>query len=224
MVDKKDVALRKRQLIQDSARRMFFWVAGASVLIGFSAVASWFLFQQITYKEKVLAAKAETVQTLKANNAVAPELMGNIRKLEANEALNSVKANQTQSALQVVLDALPSENNPLALGASMQRVLIGGAANVSLESFSLNQSVSASKIKSPHPDAKLIGFTAVVTSADPNALKEVLRRLEASVRTIDIDTLKLEQSSARMTATIQGHAYYVPAKSIQLTDKVVSVK
>ncbi len=221
---KKDVTLRKRQLIQDSARTMFIWVAGASVLVGFAVVTSWFLFERIVYKEKVLSAKAETVRTLKANNETAPKLTSNIRLLETNEALNNAKADQSKTALQVVLDALPAENNPLALGASMQQVLIGKAENISLESFSLNSSTSGSKIKSPVAAAKPVSFTAVISSSDPSSIKEVLRRLELSIRTINVDSLKLEQSATRMTATIQGHAYYVPAKSINLTEKTVPVK
>lgn len=222
--EKRDVTLRKRQLIQDSARKMFFWVAGASALIGFALVVSWFLLERIVYKEKVLSAKAETVRTLVNNNNTAPKLTSNVRLLETNEALNSIKASQSETALQVVLDALPSENNPLALGASMQQVLIGKAQNISLESFSLNQSTSGTKIKSPDPAAKTVSFTAVIASNDPSSIKEVLRRLEASIRTINIGSLKLEQSATRMTATIQGYAYYVPAKTINLTEKVVPLK
>lgn len=221
---KKDAALRKRQLIQDSARKMFAWVAGASVLIGFALVVSWFLFQQISYKEKVLQAKSATIATLKANNQAAPKLVSNVRVLETNEALNSVKANQNENAIQVVLDALPSENNPFALGASMQRVLIGGAQNIKLESFSMDQTTSGLKIKSPNPAAKMISFSLTVSSTDPNAIKEMLKRLEISIRTIEVDSLKFEQSATRMTASIRGHAYYVPAKTIQLNEKVVPTK
>lgn len=221
---KKEVALRKHQQIQASARKMFAWVAGASVLIGFALVVSWFLFQQIVYKEKVLALKAETMQNLKTNSTVAPKLTNNVRVLETNEALKSVKANQGENTIQVVLDALPSENNPFAFGASMQRVLVGGAAGVKLESFSMDQSAGGLKIKSPNPQAKTISFSVVVSATDANAIKEMIKRLEASIRTIQVDSLKLEQSAVRMTATIRGHAYYAPAKTIQLTDKVVPVK
>lgn len=220
---KKDAAIRKRQLIQDSARKMFAWVAGASVLIGFALVISWFLFQQIAYKEKVLAAKAATLSTLKENNEIAPKLADNVRVLESNSALNSVKAKQDENAVQVVLDALPSENNQFALGASMQRVLIVGS-DIKMESFSMDQSAGGIKIKSPNPDAKVIPFSLVVSSGDPNAVKDMIKRLESSIRTIQIDNLKLEKSATRMTATIRGHAYYVPAKTIQLTEKVVPVQ
>lgn len=222
---KKDTALRKRQLIQDSARKMFAWVAGASVLIGFALVTSWFLFQQITYKEKVLAAKSVTLKTLKDNNKVAPELIKDVRVLETNDALNSIKANQGENAIQVVLDALPSENNPFALGASIQNVLIKDVTGLKLESLSMDQSATGSlKLKSPNSEAKMISFSMSVSAVDPNTIKDFIKRLESSIRTINIDSLKFEQSSVRMIATIRAHAYYVPAKTIQLNDKVVPVK
>ena len=135
----KDASLRKRQLIDQSQRKMFLWVAAASVVVGFSVVVSWFLFQNIMYKEKVLAQKFTTLSRLQENNKVAPELANNIRVLETNTALNSKKANQDDKALQVILDALPASENTFALGASIQSKLIGGVDGVQLESFSLYQ-------------------------------------------------------------------------------------
>lgn len=223
-VDKKDAALRKRQLISNSARQMFMWVAGASVIVGFSLVVAWFLLQQIIYKEKVLAVKATTVSTLKQNNKEAPKLASNIRVLEANEDLTSVKVKPDENAVRVVLDALPSDNNILALGASVQQVLIGGAANVTLESFQVNPSGSSLKISNPNKQAKTIAFNMSLSSSDPNAIKDALKRLESSIRTITIDSMKIEQSDARMSVSVQGHAYYVPSKTIQLKDTVVPVK
>lgn len=220
----KDAALRKRQLISNSSRKMFLWVAGASVVVGFSLVAAWFLVQQIIYKEKVLTVKGQTVSTLRKNNAAAPKLAANIRVLETNQDLASVKATPNENAVRVILDALPSDNNVLALGASMQQVLIGGAQNITLESFAISQASAGIKITIPDSAAKAIPFSALVSSSDPNAIKDLLKRLESSIRTIAIDSIKLEQSTNRMSVTIQGHAYYAPAKTIQLTDKVVPVK
>lgn len=142
----KDAALRKRQLISNSSRKMFLWVAGASVVVGFSLVAAWFLVQQIIYKEKVLTVKGQTVSTLRKNNAAAPKLAANIRVLETNQDLASVKATPNENAVRVILDALPSDNNVLALGASMQQVLIGGAQNITLESFAISQASAGIKL------------------------------------------------------------------------------
>lgn len=218
---KKDVAIRKRQLITASQRKMFIWVAGASVLIGFALVTSWFLYQKIAYKEKVLAAKSQTVSTLRSINKTAPDLASNVRKLEANQALIDSKANDNENAVQVILDSLPSENNPFALGASLQRVLIGAAQNVTLTSFSIENN-STTPVAAAAAD--VIPFFATVSSPDINAIKDMLVRLESSIRTIDIDNFKIEQSATVVTITLQGHAYYSAPKTIELTDKVVPVK
>ncbi len=218
---RKDIALRKRQLIQASARKMFIWVAGASVIVGFAVVASWFLFQQIMYTEKVLAAKANTVKVLQANNTAAPQLANNIRALEASDSLNALKVNN-EKAVQVILDALPSEDNPFAFGASMQQVLTV-MPGIKLESFTLGDTSSVTAV-SPNPQAQVIPFTLSVSSSDPTNIKLLLKRLEASIRTIDVDNLQLDENALGMTATIQGHVYYAPEKTIQLTNKVVPIQ
>ena len=219
----KDAALRKRQLINESSRKMFMWVAIASVIVGFSLVVSWFLVQKIMYKEKVLAAKYDTVSVLDKNNKVASELTNNVRVFETNTALNSVKANPDDKALQVVLDALPASENVFALGASVQSKLIGGAKDVQLDTFSVDQS-NASQSIAVSGDAKPIVFSATVSSANATALYDILHRLELSIRTIDIDSLTIEKTDTKMTLTIQGHAFYLDAKQIKLENKAVSTK
>lgn len=218
MEARKDTALRKRQLILDSSKKMFLWVASASVIVGFAAVISWFLFQQIAFKEHVVSEKNKTIDILKKNNEAAPKLTDNVRVLDTNENLQNAKAKPDEKTLQVILDALPADDNKYALGASMQNVLIGGAQNIKLESFSVDPSTSIAA-SGGAGGAQQIAFSAVVSSNDPNAIKDLLKRFESSIRTIDIDNLQIEKSDQRMTATVQGHAYYMPEKVIKLGQK-----
>ena len=66
-----------------------------------------------------------------------------------------------------------------------------------------------------------INFRMTVTSPNNDALKALLERFEKSIRVIDIDELKLERSQSNFSMTIDGHAYYQPAKTIELREKVV---
>lgn len=220
----KDVAIRKRQLISQSSKKMFFWVAGASVVVGFSLVIAWFLFQQITYRSKVISAKQDTERTLDSNIKDAGILAGQIRVLETDERLQALKAKPSDKALQVILDALPADNNQLALGASLQEVLIGGAENVDLESLSVGGDNATATAGTVPGGAETIPFSAVVSSSKVEYLMGLLRRFEASIRTIDIDSIKLEQSSEGAKVFIEGHAYIMPEVTIQLTDKQVPVQ
>lgn len=229
MAQKDGTALRKRQQIAQSNKTMFLWVAGASVLLGIALVVSWFLIQKMVFNQKVLSEKSDTISVLEQNNEAIVSLKENIRVLETNEALNAAKSNDTDKALQVILDALPADANSLALGASLQDKLVAGIDNVSLDSLTVDPVVgveNAAEEEVLEEDASAespnaINFRLTVSSNDANALKELLLRFEKSIRVIDIKSLTLEQTEERLTMNIEASAYYEPARKIELKDKVV---
>lgn len=228
------VALRKRTQIANANRTMFIWIAIASVLVGSALVVSIFLFQKLTYGEAVLAEKHNTVDTLTHNLSVVDTLKDEVSALDANSLLLKVRANESDSALQVVLDALPSEANSLALGASLQnRLLAGVEGSYSLESLQVIPvegvetadgdlyTVDASETEST--DVPRIDFNFAVRG-DQAALKQILLNLERSIRTIVVDKIMLETQDNGLTLSVDGHAFYQPARSIELRDKVVPHK
>lgn len=152
----------------------------------------------------------------------------NIRVLETSTALNSAKANDDDKALQVILDALPSDVNSLALGASVQKVLASGVSGLSINTISITPSGSEQlgaeeMVGGPLAEdtSNTIMFRMVAESSNVNRLKELLERFEKSIRVIDIDNLRLERNQARYTLTLDAHAYYQPARNIELTNEVV---
>ncbi|MFZ2836008.1 MAG: hypothetical protein WAZ21_01655 [Candidatus Saccharimonadales bacterium] len=228
----KEVALRKRQQIAKANRTMFLWVAGVSVIVGFAAVGSIFLVQKLAFNQKVINEKNNTVSILMKNNKAVAELKDNIRLLDTNEGLNSVKAKSDDKALQVVLDALPADGNSLALGSSLQQKLIEGIPGLTLESLNMTpvagvEVSSSANVQSATPVAsskeknknKIVFKLAV--SGDANALKQLLDRFEHSIRAIDVTNLVLEQTNGKLTMTIDANAFYEPERVIELTDKVV---
>lgn len=225
----KEVALRKRQQIAKANRTMFLWVAGVSVIVGFAAVGSIFLMQKLAFNQKVINEKNNTVSVLTKNNAAVAELEENIRLLDTNEGLNSVKANPEDKALQVILEALPADANSLALGSSLQQKLIAGIDGLTLESLNVipvagvevsDDSAVQDASTTTDETQNQITFNLAV-SGDANALKALLERFERSIRAIDITNLVLEQANGKLTMTIDGRAYYEPARTIELKDKVV---
>ena len=210
--------MKKRQIIASSNRTMFLWVAGMSAVVGVCAVLSYFLIQQIIFVTRVTSVADNTVSVLQKNNTAAPKLLENMRVLETNSALNSIKARSDDKALQVILDALPADKNSLALGSSLQQKLITGIDGLSIESLAV---LPLSDEGVDSTTAQKIPLSLVVSAKDANALKDLLARFEKSIRVIDIDTLSLERSENSYTMSITAHAYYLPAKTVQLTDKVV---
>lgn len=224
----KEAALRKRQQIASANRMMFLWVAGASVVVGFAFVGGYFLVQKMVFNQKVINEKNHTISVLKKNNAAVEELRNNIRLLNTNQNLNDAKAPGEDKALQVVLDALPADANSLALGSSLKSKLASGINGLSVESLKVipvagvesddNSSVQDASVS---VGENQVAFTLVVSSTDSNALKELLKRFETSIRTIDIDNLTLESVAGKLTLTLAAHAYYEPAVDVELKDKVI---
>lgn len=224
-----DVAIRKQSQIAKANKTMFIWIAIASALVGSAVVVSFFLAQKAIFNEKVLFEKQNTVSNLDYNIKVAPELKSKILVLDTNQLLISTKANEDDQAIQVILDALPSEGNSLALGASLQNKLLSGVPGlVSLDTLQLDSIVGLETLTggettidaSAAASANVVTFSFAVRGSQ-DALKRVLQNLENSIRLIDITSIKIETQEDGQLMTVRAMAYYEPAKTIELTDKVV---
>jgi len=229
-MEPKDAALRKRSQIVKANRTMFLWVAVVSAILGVALVVSIFLVQKIIFNEKVLAEKNKTVAVLKTDNANISELEAQVRVLDTNQALASAKASSDDQAVQVILDALPSEANSLALGASLQNKLLAGIPGLTIvslqvdpvagvESFGTTTAVQSNSVLA-NVDQPQITFRFSV-SGNETALKTALQNLERSIRTINIISLKIESQGTSRLMTVQAAAFYQPARVVQLVNKVV---
>ena len=226
----KVVALRKRTQIATANRVMFLWVAGVSVVFGFALVSAIFLTQMLLFNERVLQEKDKTVAILKADNDNIPELESQIRVLDTNQALIDSKAEPSDQAIQVILDALPSDANSLALGASLQDKLLAGIPGLTLNSLQVDPVVG---IESLTGDSSIENASSVLSNAqseitfrfsvngDEGALKQVLHNLEISIRTIDVTSLRIENQGSTQALSIQARAFYEPARIVQLKDETV---
>jgi hypothetical protein len=231
-----DTAIRKRQQIANANRMMFIWVAAVSAVVGIAIVASLFLLQKAWFSEKVLAEKSKTASTLTQNNKVVGDLKNQIRVLNTNDALKSSMTAGEDQPIQVVLDALPSEANSSAFGSSLQEKFLNDPA-LTIESLNVdpvagveeqgNANVQDASV-SPAADTSLSGgnqitFRFSVSTGVDNAsvLKDLLKKLERSIRAIDIMSLTIETQGTKLILTVDGRAFYEPAKTVELKDKTV---
>jgi hypothetical protein len=226
-----DVAIRKRQQIANANRMMFMWVAIISAIVGIALVVSIFLLQKAWFNEKILAEKSKTASTLVHNNEVIDKLKDEIRVLNTNEDLKSAMAAGESEPIQVVLDALPSEANSSALGSSLQEKFLNDPAltieslNVDpvagVESQSDSNVQDASQSTSSGENQITFRFSVSTGVNNASALKSLLQKLERSIRAIDITMLTVETQGNKLVLTVDGHAFYEPAKSVELKDKTV---
>ncbi len=220
----KDVAIRKRQQIDSSKKTMFIFVAGAAFVVGIALVVSYFLAHQIFFHTKVIGEKYSTISQLNTNLESIKELKSKIRVLETSSALNSIKLKDDSNALQPILDALPDNANPDALGASLQNKFIGAVDGLTLEALDIHSTDSDSSNGSSYntttASVPSIGFSMSVRGSADN-LKKLLTMFEKSIRVIDIVSAELQANEDDLVLKIEGRAYYEPAQIVQLETKVV---
>jgi hypothetical protein len=222
--------LRKRQQITRANQTMFLSIAGVSVVVGFSLVLIIFLVQRIWFGERVIAEKLHTADILTKNLSTVPTLKDNIRVLNTNEDLKSTRLNDTDPAIQSVLDALPADANSTAMASSLQSKLLSGVSGITIESLKV-EPVSGIEIASDgtttndssDPSSHTINFSFAVSAPSTNqdALRQVLLNIEKSIRPFNITTLSVESQGSRVVMTANGVGYYEPEQTVQLSDKVV---
>ncbi len=214
MADKDATALRKRAQIAKANRIMFIWVAGASVIVSASIVMVVVMVQKGVHNQKAITQLNDTVKVLKQNNNNAEALENSIRKLGSNQALLGLRANESNNALQAILDALPADANPSAFGASLQTKLF--PADIEIEGIQVVPSaelVTGTGTEGSEPNTIQFRF---IVQGDAVQLKTLLERLERSIRTIQLRRVTIESVGSKQALSVEGEAYYEPAKQLQL--------
>lgn len=219
-----NAGMRKRQQMAKSSRMMFMWIVGVSAIVGFSVVLIIFLAQRIWYGEKVIAEKQETVSVLTKNLEVVPDLQDNVRLLNTNESLQSVRLDENDSAIQVILDALPADANSTAMASSLQTKLLSGVNGVVVESMRV-EPVSGVETDAEGSDASSgtieFSFTVSVDSGNEDGLRNILQRIERSIRPFTITNLVIEAQEKQVSMSATGFGYYEPAQKVELVEKAV---
>ena len=226
----------KRTLIDKSAKTMFIAVTVASVIVGFSLVFAFRLGEQALFTMKVNAKKQETVRRLEENKKAFEELKRTVQQLQANQALNQVKAKPDDNAVRVILDALPDSYNSDALGASLQQKLLAGVSGLEVQSINVETIVegkeggSSSSSSSESANAAAINTSTaakampfeVVVKGNTAAIKKMFENFNRSIRAIDVTSVDLNGTeTGDVSAKVSGVAYYQPGKKIELKNEKV---
>lgn len=213
----------KYQEISKANRNMFMWVAAASVVAGFSIVIGIFLLQKVIYASKVINAQESTESRLRQNIANIDTLKKNVRLLDTNQDLMTTRLKIDDRAIQSVLDALPADANATALASSLQKRLLD-VPGVTIESLTVDSGLTDDQQVSDVSEVEEIGLSFVVSSSqsDVNSLREVLLRLERSIRSVHITSLKFDSQASKRVMSVSAKAYYQPPTGVD--SKKVEVK
>lgn len=222
MVEQKLTGLKKRQQIESASRTMFIWVAAASVAVSVAVVVSQFFIQKLVYNNKVIATKNLANDTLKKNIQNAASLKQEVDALVGNQDLATVKTNSSDSATKIVLDALPSVNDPTSLATSLQQAILN-KSGVTIESITVPNTVSeegdvTTSVSNAEPIEQQFSVTV---SGSYDKIKNMVVDLERTIRPMKITEINLNGDEAAMRATVSGVTYYQPAKNASIQEETV---
>lgn len=222
---------RKRQQIESTKNQVLIWVAVAACAMTVCLLIGNNLVQRINYQNKVNGELAKTEKIMHDNIQSINDLKSSINAMQTNKQLNLVNLKEDDSTVyQVVLDALPTEDDRAALGSSLQKkVLYRSGVNIEQISVvddavalgSSNMQSDGGAESTVYPKAKEISFTITVGGTF-QTIQEVLKDIELTIRPVVVSSVNIEGSDDKLLATIRAITYYSPKVNWQMGSKGVN--
>jgi|JI6StandDraft_1071083.scaffolds.fasta_scaffold21640_4 Tfp pilus assembly protein PilO len=205
--------VKKRQQIQQANKAVFIWVALAGVVIAIAIVLSQFMVKQLLFNIKVINTETKTNAVLIENAEVYAPLRTEVSKLISNKELTELRLDKNENgdnALQVVIDAMPTEDDRLSLAASLQQRIFS-RSGVRIEQLSVSSGDSLAGdpavAVSQTEGVVEVPFTFEV-SGTYEQIKKLFNDMQLSIRPISVTAVKLSGENSNMTAEIQAKTYY----------------
>jgi len=222
----KPKALTKRLAISKASTQMVAIVAAASFVAIFCLVASKAVLGEYQYQSKVSGAKEKARDQLNKNlesfNGLAASYQ--IFDSKTTNVIGGSKdgtGDKDGSNSSIILDALPSAYDFPALASSIEKILTNSGLSITSVTGTDDQLNQQSNGSSASPKPVEMPFSFTVNHANYQSVQDLVKTLQLSVRPIQIDSLELSGGTGDMTMTVNAHTYYQPAKSLQITKKVV---
>ncbi len=214
----------KRIGVDKTNARIVAATAIAAFLVVFFLVASYSLFSQLTYQNRIIKAKKEAVTQLNKNLTARASLVNSYSSFAASSVnfiggAASGNGAQDGSNAKLVLDALPSKYDFPALTASLekmatdQQVGIEGITGIDDEVAQSNQATN-SPVPVPMPfEIKVVG--------DYAAVQRLVDAFDHSIRPIQLQSMKITGDQTSLSLTIDATTFYQPEKTLNIRTKVV---
>jgi hypothetical protein len=158
------------------------------------------------------------------------QLKENVDALLANESLSALRVNETDSSLQVILDALPTSGDTTSFsnslynkvlqkrGASVEGASVGiGAAGAAVAVDPAAQAAPAAAGSAAQP----LAFQATIVGTQQQ-VSDTLRDIEKVIRPMVLKNLNIAANGdGQVRATFQGETYFLPRSSIKLGSQTI---
>jgi len=223
----------KRAMISKDSRSVMIATTVAAVILSVSVVLGGSMIEDIAYNGKVIDQLNETNSRLESNKQNASKIEAALNNLNKSESLKQLRVNADDEPLQVIIDAMPTNDRRATFAASLQSKVLN-QSGASLQSLNVNDGQSSENTKTttvpttsttmtstgngPLPmefSASLLGDAMVVT----NTLKDI----ERTIRPISITSMTITPASNKtdLTVDINAVTYYNPLLNYAITEEVI---
>ncbi len=222
--------VKKRQSIDRSGRIVFVWVTIASVVVTVAIILAQAVFKQMMFNNKVTSAYSKTNSTIVKNIKSYDTLRTEVGKLIANKELTALRVMPEDTAVQVVIDALPTTNDTVSLAASLQQSVLA-RSGVKIESITFvgsdattTTSTGISKSQSQSTQSSLAEIPFIVqASGSYEVIQRMISDMSKSIRPISIQNVKLSGASTNMQVQVQAKTYYAVPPTIDLGKETIGL-
>lgn len=214
----------KRIQISRANAQMVAIVAVAAFITTFSLIASHALIGKRAYQNRVIEEKEKAVSQLEENLRAIERLVVSYEEF-MNRPQNIIGGNPAGTGsrdgdnAKIILDALPSKYDFPAVTSSIEKLV--QKERLRLESITgMDDEVAQRSTVSPHPEPIEIPFEFTVVG-NYSSMQNLLRDLELSIRPFQVVRLVLKGSDTETTMTLTAKTYYLPAKSLGITKRLL---
>ena len=219
----KQISIKQIKIDKASATIVIVTSVAAFVII-FSLTASKVLVGQLSYQNRVTAAKQVALNQLKTDVLAEKQLVGSYKGF-IDPPQNIIGGSSTGTQVndgnnaQIILDALPSQYDFPALTSSVQAVLNRESVNIDSISGIDNQIQQQTQtVGSTAPVAMPITFLVDGTYQN---IQNVVNDFQNSIRPFQMQTMIISGDQSDITLNIAAQTYYQPAKQFTITNEMI---
>ncbi len=214
----------KRLMIDKANARIVVLTAAASFIVVFSLVASYILFGQLQYQNRLIGKKKVALSQLHEDIDSTKTLVSQYQAFVSNSQNilggdPNGNGNQDGDNAKLVLDALPSKYDFPALATSLEKLITDQGAVID-SMTGTDDEVAQAGVTSDTPEPVQIPFEVTV-SGNYGDIKKVVDGFQRSIRPIQIQSMQLTGSEDKMSLHISAVTYYQPEKSLNIRMEVL---
>ena len=215
----------KRTLIAKSNSTIVATTSVACFIVVFCGVASYSLFGQLQYQNRVIGSDKTALKQLKQNIDAAKTLESSYNAFTSTPT-NIIGGDphgtgqQDGSNTKIILDSLPSKYDFPALITSIEGLVTSQGVTIKSITATDDSTNQANATGGPSPTPQPMPFEVQV-EGNYTAIQNVISAFERSTRPFQDQSITLSGDQSKLTLSLTAQTYWQPARDLSTKTKSV---